>query len=143
MDRRPHCRARRGAKVSAQPAGRKDGQTRACPWLHEIEQRALRRDYSVRVFAQADAGARWRCARNWRRIAGPGTATLLPPDERPAALRWPAGTAIANVTGTADDVVRELAEALVRDGCTLAFLTDTASSLSHRVIPQEAASCRL
>jgi hypothetical protein len=95
----------------------------------------------VRVFAQADGAARWRSARNWQRLAGPGTCTLLPPGERPAALRWPAGTVIANVTGAAGDVVRELAEALVRDGCTLAFLTDTASSLSHRVIPQEAAPC--
>lgn len=113
----------------------KDGQTRACPWLAEIEQRARQRAYSVRIFAQADGAARWRSARDWRRLCGPGTATLLPSDERPAALRWFAGTAIANVTGTAGDVVRELAEALVRDGCTLAFLTDTASNRTHRILP--------
>lgn len=112
-----------------------NAQTRACPWLHEIEERARQRDYSVRIFAQADAAARWRSARNWRRLCGPGSATLLPPDERPAALRWFAGTAIANITGTAGDVVHELAEALVRDGCTLAFLTDSASNLTHRVVP--------
>lgn len=120
-----------------------DGQTRACPWLQEIEQRATQRDYSVRIFAQADSAARWRCARNWRRVAGPGTTTLLPPGERPAALRWPAGTVIADVTGTAGDVVRELAEALVRDGCTLAFLTETASNLTQRVVAApECVPCR-
>jgi hypothetical protein len=112
-----------------------NAQTRACPWLHEIEERARQRDYSVRIFAQADSAARWRSARNWRSVAGPGTTTLLPPGERPAALRWPAGTCIANVTGTAGDVVRELAEALVRDGCELVFLTDIAARTTHRVVP--------
>ncbi len=121
--------------MSAQPDGRKDVQTHACPWLHEIEQRATRRDYSVRVFAQADSAARWRSARNWRRLCGPGTATLLPPGERPAALRWPAGTCIANVTRAAGDEIHELALALIRDGCELAFMTDLQSGITHRVVP--------
>jgi hypothetical protein len=116
---------------------------RACPWLHEIEQRATVREYSVRVFAQADSAARWRSARNWRSVAGPGTTTLLPPGERPAALRWPAGTVIANVTDQLGDVVHELAEALVRDGCELAFLTDLAANITHRVLPaKDGVPCR-
>ncbi|MHB1991002.1 hypothetical protein [Metallibacterium scheffleri] len=121
--------------MNARTAVRLDGQTRACPWLHEIEQRAKVREYSVRIFAQADSAARWRSARNWRRLAGPGTCTLLPPDERPAALRWPAGTVIANVTRAAGDEIHELALALIRDGCELAFMTDLQSGITHRVVP--------
>lgn len=129
--------------MNAKPSLPLDGQTIACPWLHEIEERARQRDYSVRIFAQADSAARWRSARNWRSVAGPGTTTLLPPGVRPAALRWFAGTVIADVTGTAGDVVRELAESLVRDSCTLAFLTDTASNLTSRVVPAKGgAPCR-
>jgi hypothetical protein len=130
--------------MNAKPSLPLDGQTIACPWLYEIEQRARQGAYSVRIFAQADSAARWRCARNWRRVAGPGTATLLPPGERPAALRWPAGTVIADVTGELGDVVCELAEALIRDGCTLGFLTDTASNLTHRVLPaKDGVPCQL
>ena len=75
--------------------------------------------------------------------AGLPGGTLLLPDADPAALRWPAGTCIADVSGQGAEIVRALAQALVRDGVTHALLVDLenpARTLHVKPQPQRVAA---
>ncbi|MHB1895426.1 MAG: hypothetical protein ACYCOY_02085 [Metallibacterium sp.] len=126
----------RGAETSGDwTAGRLDGQwnIRRAPFVAEIEARIKATGVAdVRLYAGAD---RWARALARRALVGTGTATLLPPGADPLSLRWPRCQIVADVTGLAGDQVHALAEALVRDGATLAFLTDLHSGITHRVVP--------
>ncbi len=97
---------------------------RRCPYFAEIVERQHHNpQQSWRLFAAGDARARWRQARLWMRPGWPG-ASLLLPDTDPLSIRWPAGSAIVDVTNQAADLVRCLAQALARDGVTHALLAD-------------------
>ncbi len=109
---------------------------RRAPFYREIE--AKQRSGvtpDVRLFA-GDAAHRWTRALARRAIVGPATATLLPPGADALELRWPACPIVADVTGLDGVQVRALAEALIRDGAALAFLTDLKSGITHRVVPE-------
>ena len=123
--------------MNAQIFSRPDGQTRRCPFAAEIaaELRATGH-VNVRIFA-GEPAHRWSRALTRRALVGPATATLLPPGVDPRAIRWPGCEIVADVTGLPGDQVRGLAEALVRDGCELAFLTDLERGETLRIVPEE------
>ncbi|MBU6405339.1 MAG: hypothetical protein KGQ84_11620 [Proteobacteria bacterium] len=86
----------------------------------------------VRLYAGADP---WKCCMRRRAQVGPASATLLPRGEDPLNLRWPACPMVCDVTGLDGATVRKLAEALVRDGAQLAFLTDLDRGDTLRIVP--------
>lgn len=93
---------------------------------------------SIVLYACEPASARWRRATSRRSVVGPGSVTLLPPGTRPADLTWPPIPLVADVTGLAGDELYELAKALARDGCELAFLIDRQTpSRTVRLIAEE------
>ena len=109
---------------------------RSAPFYREIE--AKQRSGvtpDVRLYA-GDPAHRWTRALARRALVGPASATLLPPGIDPLALRWPACPVVDDVTGLPGHEVRALAEALVRDGCGLAFLTDLARGHTLRIVPE-------
>ena len=76
------------------------------------------------------------------RTGMPG-GTLLPSGTDPLSIRWPAGSAIVDVTNQAADLVRCLAQALARDGVTHAVLVDLenpARTLHVKPQPQRVAA---
>ena len=107
-----------------------------CPFGGEIEaQIAATGSADVCLYA-GDPAHRWTRALARRALVGPASATLLPPGIDPLALRWPACPIVADVTGLDGVQVRALAEALIRDGAGLAFLTDLKAGITHRVVPE-------
>ena len=116
---------------------------RAAPFFREIEAKAASGIVpDVRLYA-ADPAHRWTRALARRALVGPASATLLPPGIDPLALRWPAGTCIADVSGQSAEIVRALAQALVRDGVTHALLVDLenpARTLHVKPQPQQVAA---
>ncbi len=109
---------------------------RAAPFFREIEAKAASGIVpDVRLYA-GDPARRWSRALARRALVGPASATLLPPGADPRELRWPAVPIVCDVTSLAGDQVHALATALVRDGCTLAFLTDTQRGHTLRVVPE-------
>lgn len=114
---------------------------KASPFYHEITAKLASGVMpDIRLYAGAD---RWTSALARRALVGPASATLLPPGADPLALRWPACSVVADVTGLAGDVVRALAEALVRDGCTHAVLIDLADmarTVHVKPLPQQVAA---
>lgn len=97
---------------------------------------------SWRLFATGRDADRWRSAQRWI-ICGHHAATLLPAETDPLAIRWPSGTCVADVTGQAAALVRALALALIRDGCTHAVLIDQANmarTLHVKPLPQQVAA---
>ena len=97
---------------------------------------------SWRLFASGTGAERWRSAQRWI-IRGHHAATLLPEGCDPLSLRWPAGTCIADVSGQGAEIVRALAQALVRDGVTHALLVDLenpARTLHVKPQPQRVAA---
>ncbi|WP_297923373.1 hypothetical protein [Metallibacterium sp.] len=97
---------------------------RSAPFAREIENLlAISPCCSWRLFAAGRNAERWRNAKSWI-IRGHHAATLLPLGCDPAALRWPSGSVIADVTDAPGDVVHALAEALIRDGVEHAVLVD-------------------
>ncbi len=122
--------------MSARTSGRPDGQLRRCPFGGEIEGKvAATGSADVRLYA-GDPAHRWTRALARRALVGPASATLLPPGIDPLALRWPACPVVGDITGLPGDQVRALAEALVRDGCGLAFLTDLERGNTLRIVPE-------
>lgn len=110
-----------------------------CPFYHEIASKIEATGTAdVRLFAAEPASHRWARALARRALVGPATATLLPPGASPLALRWPACAMVCDTTGLDGATVRRLAEALVRDGCKLAFMTDTQRGHTSRIIPEVA-----
>lgn len=108
------------------------------PFVAEIEAKiAATGDADVRLFA-GDPADRWTRVLARRALVGPASATLLPPGADPLSLRWPAVPIVADITGLPGDQVRALGEALVRDGCELAFLTDLARGNTLRIVPEMA-----
>ncbi len=79
---------------------------------------------SWRLFASGSDAERWRRAQRWV-IRGLHAGTLLPVNSDPLALRWPPGTCLADVSGQPGEIVRALAQALVRDAVEHALLIDT------------------
>lgn len=126
--------------MSVYTSGRIDVQTHAAPlrrapFVAEIEAKiAATGTADVRLFA-GEPSRRWPRALARRALVGAGTATLLPPGTEPLALRWPACPIVADITGLDGATVRKLAEALVRDGATLAFLTDLVRGHTLRIVP--------
>ena len=114
-----------------------------CPFGGEIEaQIAATGSADVCLYA-GDPAHRWTRALARRALVGPASATLLPPGIDPLALRWPAGTCIADVSGQSAEIVRALAQALVRDGVTHALLVDLenpARTLHVKPQPQQVAA---
>lgn len=109
---------------------------RRCPFGAEIE--AKQRSGvtpDVRLFA-GDPAHRWTRALARRALVGPASATLLPPGIDLLELRWPACPIVGDVTGLPGDQVHALAEALIRDGCELAFLTDLERGQTLRIVPE-------
>lgn len=103
------------------------------PFCREIEAViAAGRVPDVRLYAGADP---WKSCMRRRALVGPATATLLPRGTDPLDLHWPACPMVADVTRLDCATVRKLAEALVRDGCELAFLTDLNAAITHRIVP--------
>ena len=129
--------------MTAQTAGRLDGHLRRCPFGVEIEAKITTTGTAdIRLYASEPASHRWSRALARRALVSPGTATLLPLGANPLSLRWPACPVVADVTSLPGDQVRALAEALIRDGAELAFLTDLKSGVTHRVLPEaERAPC--
>ena len=108
---------------------------KAAPFSAEIAEKIRATGAAdVRLFA-GDPAHRWPRALARRALVGAGTATLLPQGADPGALRWPACPIVADITRLAGDQVRALAEALVRDGCELAFLTDLERGHTLRIVP--------
>ena len=125
--------------MSAQPSRRPDGQLRRCPFGVEIAAKiAATGSADVRLYASEPASRRWSRALARRAVVGPGTATLLPSGADPLSLRWPAVPIVCDVTSLAGDQVHALAQALIRDGSELAFLTDLARGHTLRVVPEVA-----
>lgn len=107
-----------------------------CPFYAEIEAKLRATGTAdIRLFAGV-AAHRWARALARRALVGVGTATLLPPGDDPRSIRWPACPIVADVSRLPGDQVHALAEALVRDGAPLAFLTDLQSGITHRVVPE-------
>ena len=96
-----------------------------CPFFNEIARRqAEGLERSWRLFAAGSRDERWRRARSWSGPQMPG-GTLLVPGDDPAAIRWPGGTPIVDITAAPADTVHALARALMRDGVTHAVFIDT------------------
>lgn len=112
---------------------------KAAPFFREIAAViASARVPDVRLYA-GTPDRRWPQALARRAMVGPATATLLPVGADPLALRWPACPVVADITGLDGATVRKLAEALVRDGCELAYLIDlTDSTRSIRLLAETA-----
>lgn len=97
---------------------------------------------SWRLFAAGGNAGRWRSAQRWI-IRGHHAASLLPDGCDPMALRWPPGTAIADVTDAPGELVQTLAMALIRDGVTHAVLIDLRDgtrTVHVKVAPQSVAA---
>lgn len=113
------------------------------PYYADIERlRQGAPQISWRLFASGTDAERWDRAQRWI-IRGHHAATLLPAGCAPAALRWPSGTCVADVTGQPGALVEGLAQALLRDGCTHALLVDVrnpARSFHCKPQPQECAA---
>lgn len=78
---------------------------------------------NVKIYATPNA---WDRAKRHRDGFGQATAMALPPGISPLDIRWPPlRNVVADVTGAPSNTIRELAEALVRDGCLLAYLIDS------------------
>ena len=123
--------------MTARTAGLPDCQSKRCPFGREIEAKiGATGTADVRLYASEPASRRWSRALARRALVGPATATLLPPSTDPLELRWPACPIVADVTGLPGDQVHALAQALIRDGCEFAFLTDLARGHTLRVVPQ-------
>lgn len=106
------------------------------PFVAEIEAKLKATGTAdIRLFAGV-AAHRWSRALARRALVGAGTATLLPPGADPLSLRWPGCPIVADVTSLPGHEIRALAEALVRDGCEFAFLTDLKSGVTHRVLAE-------
>ena len=98
---------------------------RRCPFHAEIVGRVTASfTPSVLIIASEPSAHRWTRALVRRAVVGTGSTTLLPPGTRPGEFKWPPIPLVADVTGLGGDELHELAEALVRDGCELAFLVD-------------------
>ena len=122
--------------MNAQTAGRLDSQLRRCPFGGEIASKIAATGSADVCLYAGDPAHRWTRALARRALVGPASATLLPPGIDPLALRWPACPVVGDVTGLPGHEVRALAEALVRDGCGLAFLTDLARGNTLRIVPE-------
>ncbi len=122
--------------MTARTSGRLDGQLRRCPFGVEIEAKiAATGSADIRLYG-GDPAHRWTRALARRALVGPGTATLLPLGADPLSLRWPSCPIVGDVTALDGATVRRLAEALIRDGCGLAFLTDTQRGDTLRIVPE-------
>lgn len=67
----------------------------------------------------------WTPARKHRDSFGTGTAMVFPVDANPDTIQWPPlRNIVVNITGLPGGALHELARALVRDGCRLAYLLD-------------------
>ena len=110
--------------MSARATGRLDGQLRACPYFGEIERLLeIAPRCSWRAFASGTDAERWRRAKSWI-IRGYHAATVLRIGADPAALRWPPGSAIVDVSDQAGALVQRLAQSLIRDHVTHALFVD-------------------
>lgn len=116
---------------------------RRAPFAAEIERLLeIAPCCSWRLFASGTDAERWRRAKRWI-IRGYAAATLLPVGCDPAAIRWPAGSCLADVSGQPGEIVRALAQALVRDGVQHAVLIDLenpARTLHVKPQPQRVAA---
>lgn len=122
--------------MNAQTARLPDCQSKRCPFGREIEAKiAATGSADIRLFA-GDPARRWSRALARRALVGPGTATLLPPGADPLAVQWPACPLVCDITALDGATVRRLAEAVVRDGCKLAFMTDLARGNTLRIVPE-------
>jgi hypothetical protein len=93
------------------------------PYAREIEE-AQRRGLhpNVRIFCGPNA---WDRARRHRERFGEASATLLPPYIAPLDLRWPRlSDVVVDISGADGQVIRELANALVRDGAHVVYMLD-------------------
>ena len=116
---------------------------RRAPFAGEIE-RLLKIAPAVswRLFAGGSNAERWQRAQRWT-VRGHHAASLLPVGCDPAALRWPSGTCLADVSWLPGALVQGLAKALIRDGCTHALLIDLADparTMHAKPTPHEVAA---
>jgi hypothetical protein len=95
--------------------------TKRCPYFGEVAEAMRTGNPNVYLFAGPKA---WDRARRRRTQHGPGSALILPDDENPLDLRWPAVDALMVVWPDSGAYRRKLllGQALVRDGVRYACI---------------------